>query len=292
MKKFLAGTAAALTMLAAATAGAPAASAAPGSAPSPADLWAGSSATPDDNRTGGGILLLGDSVFANPDFLGAPNVGAIREGDVDNVTCGRGADRVANRLKELVDVPVHDYSCPGATALEGVRSSPRAQIDSAVRAGALTEDTTHVALLFGFNDFYFATPDLPDKYVAEIRSQIDRIRSIAPNAKVMVVSYPEITDANGNACFVHVPGVTDPVAPVKPLRGLEDLVHDTQRRTAAEAGAEFIDVRAATAGHGLCAPDEERYMSGYVDVEQEYNLTTHLTTVGNARVAAILAEHL
>ena len=33
-------------------------------------------------------------------------------------------------------------------------------------------------------------------------------------------------------------------------------------------------------------------MSGYVDFEQEYNLTTHLTSIGNERVAEILAENL
>ena len=33
-------------------------------------------------------------------------------------------------------------------------------------------------------------------------------------------------------------------------------------------------------------------MSGYVDFEQEYNLTTHLTSIGNRQVAEILAENL
>ena len=293
MKKTLAGTALAFAMLSA-VAAAPAASAAPGTGSSgliPASP-SGSVAAPVEDSDGGGILLLGDSVFANPDFLGAPNIDAARAGDLDNVTCGRGSDRVANRLAELVDVPVHDYSCPGATAVDGLRSSPRVQVDSAIRAGALTENTTHVALLFGFNDFYLATPELPDQYVAAVGTQIERIRSIAPNAKIMVVSYPEITDEAGNACFVHVSGVTDPALRVQPLQWLEDLVHDTQRRTADETNSTFVDVRAATEGHGLCAPDEVRYMSGYVDFEQEYNLTTHLTSIGNERVAEILAENL
>lgn len=295
MKKTLAGTALAFTMLAAATAAAaaPAATATPaGSSGIVPQAPSASASGPAQVTDGGGILLLGDSVFANPDFLGAPNIDAARAGDLDNVTCGRGSDRVANRLAELVDVPVHDYSCPGATAVDGPRSSPRMQIDSAIRAGALTENTTHVALLFGFNDFYLATPELPDQYVAAVGAQIERIRSIAPDAKIMVVSYPEITDGAGNACFVHVPGVTDPVMQVRPLQWLEDLVHDTQRRTAEETNSNFVDVRAATVGHGLCAPDDVRYMSGYVDFEQEYNLTTHLTSIGNVRVAEILAANL
>ena len=72
----------------------------------------GSVAAPVEDSDGGGILLLGDSVFANPDFLGAPNIDAARAGDLDNVTCGRGSDRVANRLAELVDVPSTTIPAP------------------------------------------------------------------------------------------------------------------------------------------------------------------------------------
>ena len=120
-------------------------------------------------------------------------------------------------------------------------------------------------------------------------------RSTALTTSVVVDLVSSLT-TSGNACFIHANALA-PFGeagklrtPLPALVFAEDSIHTAQRETAESKGAEFVDIREATRGHGLCAPDPERYVSGYIDDQQEYYTASHLTHTGVREVAKIIAE--
>lgn len=247
---------------------------------------------------GGNVVTFGDSVVANPPELS--NLGGVRLLSADRGTCNRGEHRLATELASITGRDIDDYSCPGATASDSdFRKHFGEQVDRAIAAGDLNAGTTHVTLLFGFNDSYRHVPPLSTgAFGRDVGQRIEDIRAHAPNARIMVMSYPTLTDENGNACFIHANALApfgeagELRTPMPPLVTAEDALHKAQRETAAAHGAEFVDLRAATAGHGLCAPDEQRYVSGYIDDQQEYYTASHLTHLGVREVAKIIAGRL
>ena len=244
----------------------------------------------------GNIVMFGDSVVANPPELF--NVGGIRLLSTNNGTCNRGDIRLATELAATTGHNIDDYSCPGATATDSdFRKHFGEQIDRAIAAGDLNGFTTHVTVLFGFNDSYkHVNPLSSEAFGRDVGHRIDEIRAHAPNARLMILTYPTLTDESGNACFIHANalaplGETGELRmPAPALVFAEDAIHTAQRETAESKGAEFVDIREATRGHGLCAPDAQRYVSGYIDDQQEYYTASHLTHTGVREVSKIIAE--
>lgn len=251
-----------------------------------------------DAPAGGNVVMFGDSMIANPPELS--NLGGVRLLSSNNGTCNRGEHRLSTELAATTGRAVDDYSCPGATATDSdVRKHFGEQVDRAIAAGDLDDTTTHVSILFGFNDSYkHVTPLSSDAFGHDVGQRIDQIRAQAPNARIMILTYPTLTDEAGNACFIHSNALA-PLGeagelrmPLAPLVFAEDAIHSAQRQTAATKNAEFVDIREATRGHGLCAPDEQRYVSGYIDDQQEYYTASHLTHTGVREVAKVIAERL
>ena len=244
----------------------------------------------------GNIVMFGDSIVANPPELS--NFGGIRLLSAGNDTCNRGEHRLATELTATTGRVIDDHSCPGATATDSdFRKHFGEQIDRAIAAGNLNESTTHVTMLFGFNDSYkHVAPISSEAFGRDVGQRIDDIRAHAPNARLMILTYPTLTDGSGNACFIHANALA-PFGeagklrtPLPALVFAEDSIHTAQRETAESKGAEFVDIREATRGHGLCAPDPERYVSGYIDDQQEYYTASQLTHTGVREVAKIIAE--
>lgn len=247
------------------------------------------------------IVLFGDSLIANPAF----NIAEVMQGPgkvTPNVApegrCPRGAKRIASELQAQTGIKVEDFACTGAAAFAPLSGEKRlvTQVNQALSQGKLNAGTRNVMVQIGINDTWKA-PNLydvqRDEYVKEVRRQMDRVRAAAPNAKITMLGYPEIIDRAGNSCWVHWNGVDQPPMVIPPLNSALAAAHDWQRQAARAVGGNWLNLEAATRGHGSCAPRDQRWVAGVIDNSSKpYNITTHLTHEGNRGVAEVLARNL
>ncbi|WP_312098287.1 GDSL-type esterase/lipase family protein [Corynebacterium dentalis] len=247
------------------------------------------------------IVLFGDSLLANPAFNVAEAMqgpGKVSRNAPTEGRCPRGEKRVAAELQAQTGIQVEDFACTGATVQRPIYGDARLenQVNQALAQRQLTPGTRNVMFQIGINDT-FKAPNLYnvqlDEYVKEVRRQVARVRAAAPNAKVTMVGYPEIVDRAGNSCWVHWNGVEQPPLAIAPLNNAIVAAHNWQRAAANAVGANWLNLEAATRGHGSCAPRDQRWISGVIDNNSKpFNITTHLTHEGNRGVAAVIARNL
>ncbi|MFI6581191.1 SGNH/GDSL hydrolase family protein [Embleya sp. NPDC050493] len=157
---------------------------------------------------------------------------------------------------------------------------------------AVTADTTLVTISAGGNDIGFAdtletcvlgsdracsdavatsTAYVRDRLPADLDATYAQIRRRAPNARLVVLGYPRLFETG--SCLLGLS-----VAKRRALDDAADTLAEVTARRAAAGGAEFADVRARFAGHGVCAADE--WLHGLtLPVDESY----HPTATGQAR---------
>ncbi|WP_158675597.1 SGNH/GDSL hydrolase family protein [Nocardia stercoris] len=242
----------------------------------------------DDTATAPGkkIVVLGDSFAANPPY---------QHWDDPNV-CHRGADSWPNQLGALTGVAgtddFVDESCSGATIDTGAGYNMIVQSKLAAADGAFGPDTQLVAVQVGIaeswrdgtNPFLDYVHDaacygtwgstkncmnndqswLTDTgtldgagYAGRIGKVVDYVRYYAPNARIVLLGYPEeFAPGSTNLCTQSdmLPGLTFPKRNDAIAHYL-DRLDSAQRDAAQQLGVEFMDVRAITAGHDGCSAD-------------------------------------
>lgn len=278
IKKMLATVACAVTAVTGATVAAPAATAQPKQ-----------------------VVFFGDSLMANPifQFVEVTRGAERTSGNAPSQgRCPKGQARLATSLERLGNVNVEDFSCTGATAYAPERGQKRlsGQVSAALSQRQLNANTSTVMIQMGLNDTWKA-PGLYEQqaasYVNEMRAQVARIRTAAPNAQIKFVSYPSMVGRNGEFCIGNVNGSSSGALPVFPVRSAFDAVHDWQRRSARAVGGQWVNLEAPTRGHDSCAPESRRWVAGIFDYgTKDYNITTHLTHDGNDGVARALLPYI
>jgi lysophospholipase L1-like esterase len=108
---------------------------------------------------------------------------------------------------------------------------------------------------------------------------VAHIRKVAPNAKVVIVSYPEIFPVSGNC---PATGVSDQQAQIS--RGVAQRLAAVTKQAAAKAGAAYVDMATASVGHDVCS--SQPWTNGAI-VEQ--GTAFHPNAAGSAAVAARVA---
>lgn len=215
-------------------------------------------------------VALGDS------YTSAPGVGT----PTGPAGCLRTDGNYPTLLAAALDLELTDASCGGAktddmTAAQALGSGTvPAQVD------AVTEDTDLVTLSIGANngsvygnlvvscarlaatnptgapcsDLAQKNPDvLPEVFdgvEAGIVETVGAILERAPGARIVIVGYPQIIPAQGTC-------------PLLPLaegdyafgRGVLQEFVEAQEEAARKAGAEYVDVWAASDGHDICGED-------------------------------------
>lgn len=247
------------------------------------------------------IVLFGDSLLANPAFSVAEQMqgpGKVSPNAPAEGRCARGEKRIGAELQARTGTKVEDFACAGAAGFAPLAGTNRleTQVSQALAQGVLSPATRNVMIQIGINDTWKA-PNLyqvqRDEYIKEVRRQMDRVRKVAPNAKLTMLGYPDIVGDAGMSCWVHWNGVDAPPMPIVPVRAALDAAQDWQRGAAQAIGGNWVNLEAETKGHGTCAPRDQRWMVGVIDNSSKpFNITTHLTHEGNAGVAAVIARHL
>ena len=233
----------------------------------------------------GNTVVFGDSLPANPtvgDWLtakGAPIPG----GRTNDLNCGTDF-LFSNAVGAANATPVADYTCAGASfRTGGMRIID--QVNRAIETRALDGGTREVVILAGANDTYpyilndrMPMPQIQENLRVAARAAIHRVKQVAPNAKVKIAGYPTISGPNGEVCLINTGGVGVPTPAVN-LREIEDRLDQGLAQAAGDAGAQFVSLKGATAGHGTC--DADNWVVGVVDDNiGTYNLFVHMTNHG------------
>jgi lysophospholipase L1-like esterase len=100
--------------------------------------------------------------------------------------------------------------------------------------------------------------DVRTRTYPAVRQALADIRAKAPNARVAILGYPWILPATfDRTCYAKMPIAR---GDVPYLRSLQTTLNDVIARAAAETGATFVDLSAASEGHDACAPATSRWV--------------------------------
>lgn len=149
-------------------------------------------------------------------------------------------------------------ACAGATTSDVISS----------QVSALSASTTLVSLTIGGNDAGFSSTmetcvlhststcvnavSADETYItnqlpARLDSALQAIRSHAPNAKIVLLGYPELYDLSKSSICIGL-STTDRTA----LNGAADQLDSAMGSAAARNSATFADVRSRFSGHEIC----------------------------------------
>lgn len=91
-----------------------------------------------------------------------------------------------------------------------------------------------------------------------VKAALQAVRAKAPHARVAILGYPWILPATFDpGCFVKMPIAS---GDVPYLRDLQTHLNSAVRRAAAETGATYVDMSAASEGHDACQPVGTRWI--------------------------------
>jgi GDSL-like Lipase/Acylhydrolase family len=236
---------------------------------------AGASASqirPGTGTGSGPFVALGDSYAAGnliPDSPTGTPAGCLRSSH------DYGADAAA----ALGMTGYVDATCNGATTASMTQPQSVPLGTNPSQLDALAADDSVVTLTIGGDDIGFSailetcaklsltnlfgnpcqrhyTAGGTDQLVAAINAAAPKVAAVlqgiqtrAPDARVLLVGYPDILPVTGHGCWPLVPFA---FGDVPYLRGIEVDLNQMLARTAAANGATFVDTYQATIGHDAC----------------------------------------
>lgn len=243
-------------------------------------------AGPAQAAAGRTYVAFGDSYTSG---LGMPEQRKTPSGEPN---CFRSARNYPSQVAQRLDLGAErtggwaDLSCSNATLSGPALLSPvdlLGEVALAEKAGLIGTRTRFVTFTGGGNDRWDAAglglfagaiiclndascPASPSPqtfgrpqsvtaaaYAARARPAIERIRALAPKAKIALVEYPEVLPADGPLCRTDQLATT-PAAPGAQAytRAATGALFGAQRSAAEALGVTFVDTTAATTGHDIC----------------------------------------
>lgn len=247
--------------------------------------------TPAAEAGPGELAVFGDSYASNPDFWVtyglADDAGYPRTGG-----CVQAPNNWPRKLAAQTRRTLHDWSCNGNTSGDVLR-----RIEDAKLAGALNGNTGTVAVSVGMNNYgpgafqhdgrnFLDPAEVRRTYIADMHAIAAKIHAYAPHATIVMPGMLSISTGDMVCPLNVVPGFPMGI-PLPILNSVETWLAETQAIAANEIGAKFIELRAASSGHGTCdMPDAERFVAGVVDTTTpDYNFMLHPTDKGSQFIA-------
>ncbi len=120
------------------------------------------------------------------------------------------------------------------------------------------------------------------KFGPKFAGVLQTIHGKAPNARVVVVGYPDILPDSKARC---APGIWTPIATgdVPYLNNTEKELNQVIADTAAANGATFVDTYSSSVGHDACQPRGVRWVEGLSDIQN--GAPIHPNPLGHANDA-------
>lgn len=190
-----------------------------------------------------------------------------------------------------------DAACSGATTADMTQSQSTAVGTNPPQFDALAANDSVVTLTIGGNDIGFSsiieectklsvtnpfgnpcqkhyTAGGTDQLAAAIAAAgpkvaavLQGIHSRAPQARILLVGYPDILPNTGTGCWPVVPLAH---GDVPYLRSTEIDLNQTLAQEAAANGATFVNTYTATIGHDVCQSPSVKFVEGLVPTSPAY----------------------
>ncbi|WP_156892686.1 GDSL-type esterase/lipase family protein [Corynebacterium sputi] len=245
------------------------------------------------------LVTFGDSFTANPDtVLNALNNSGLPipelEGTVPVETtdgCAQAMNNWPRQLGEQQGLSVADYSCTAGTSTGAVQ-----KLQTAIADGKVGPGTKHIVAMIGGNDFGgfgaldTMTPPTKENVNAQFMDNMDAFvaeaRRVAPDVQITLAGYPEVLDQN-RLCLIQLDGNAPVGFEVPGNLGVQyqDWMAEQMGWAADKHDLVFVDNYNMTRGHSTCAPAEQRYVTGIIDNETDWNMQLHPTAEGSRVVA-------
>lgn len=119
---------------------------------------------------------------------------------------------------------------------------------------------------------------------SRVRAILDQVREQSPDARVLLVSYPQIVPENGDCTDLPLAG-----GDYAYTREVSDHLDRALRTAAERGGAELVDLWSASEGHDVCA--DEPWVNG-ATTDFSRALEYHPFAEGQAAVAELVLELL
>jgi lysophospholipase L1-like esterase len=133
----------------------------------------------------------------------------------------------------------------------------------------------------------FATPGGGDRLVDQIAASAPKIAATlqgiharAPQARVLIVGYPDVAPRNGKGCYPLVPLSDDDITY---LDGMLRRTNTMIAEQAAANDAEYVDTYTDSIGHDVCTLPPARWFEGVVPTMPAYPV--HPNALGEASMA-------
>jgi lysophospholipase L1-like esterase len=254
------------------------------------------------NAATGPYVALGDSYTAGP-LVPTPTGSPI--------LCGRSTnDYPADVARAISPSSFVNASCSGATtvnmtqsqSLEGVQTAPPqfnalGANDALVTLGiggndagliSVAEECTTLDILWPFGNrckSHYQSGGTDTEVAAvnaagpKVSQVIQQIHARAPQAKVLVVGYPDGLPQNGSNCYPNVPFSS---ADVTWFNSIEIDLNGVLEQAAQANGATYVDTFSSSIGHDACR-GSNAWVNGLLPTSAAYPL--HPNTAGEANMA-------
>ncbi|HET8697315.1 MAG TPA: SGNH/GDSL hydrolase family protein, partial [Gammaproteobacteria bacterium] len=229
-------------------------------------LAATSTVVAEPPSKGAGHVALGSSFAAGPGI------------ETQLGSCGRSDHNYPHLVAATLELELTDVSCGGATTAN-ILDTP--QNGAAPQLAAVGADTALVTVTIGGNDITYSASTIrcgnaqaDDRCAAKLdqarianlvrelpgrlAAVIDAIHAKAPNATIVVVTYPRVVPPTAERCAAV--GLT--VADADYFAALGQQLEDATVGAAKPKGALAADSYALAEGHGPCAADGDRWVNG------------------------------
>ena len=240
----------------------------------------------------------GDYVALGSSFAAGIGLGTRAPGSP--VQCMRTTGGYPSLVAQRTGLRLVDMSCSGSTTTHVLRGG---QMLLGAQLAAIGPKVKLVTITSGGNDVgyigdlmaasgqmgrlgaWWAGPPQPVKArpFAKVSQNFEKvvahIRKVAPNAKVVIVSYPEILPVSGNC---PATGVNDQQAQIS--RDVAQRLAAVTKQAAVKVGAAYVDMATASVGYDVCS--SQPWTNGAI-VEQ--GTAFHPNAAGSAAVAARVA---
>jgi len=221
-------------------------------------------------------------------------------------SCGRSDHNYANLIATSLDLRLTDVSCNGATT-DNIRNTP--QGDAAPQIDAVTSETALVTVTIGGNDINYTSSTFacsgtaPDEHCtanldqatinsavsqlpAKLGATIDAIKAKAPQATIVLVTYPRVFPVDALSCDELALSAEDTTYLAALGQKLEDIFVDVT----SDQQILIADTYVLAAGHGPCASTPERWVNGATVADT--GIRYHPTAGGHIEMARLVLAAL
>jgi hypothetical protein len=249
---------------------------------------------------GSGYVALGDS------YTSAPLVEPVSPSAPPE--CAQSDANYPHLTAKALGLNLTDVSCGGATVSDMTESQYPGvdpQFDALTSSDAVVslgiggnDDNTFITSVAGCGALDVLDPEnagSPCKaafgnYFADniasdapnIGAALKQIHTLAPNARVFVVGYPDILPQSGN-CWSSMPLTTGDVTY---LNGVEKDLNGMLRAEADANGATYVDTYDPTIGHDVCKSESVRYVEPLIPSTDA--ISVHPNAAGEAAMTSLL----